>query len=90
MLKLNKEERDILVSAEKGECKRVRDFDKMRKRLQEAARATARKTKRVNIRISQRDLESLQVKAMQEGLPYQTLISSVLHKYVNGRLKEAV
>ena len=56
------------------------------KRYQEAARATLRKDKRVNVRMTERDLLHLQKKALDEGLPYQTLISSVLHKYINGRL----
>jgi predicted DNA binding CopG/RHH family protein len=53
-----------------------------------AARASAIKDKRVNIRLSSVDLTDIQVKAMEEGVPYQTLITSVLHKYVNGKLVE--
>ena len=53
-----------------------------------AARATAIKDKRVNIRLSSGDLKDIQVKALEEGMPYQTLIASVLHKYVTGRLTE--
>ena len=53
------------------------------------ARNTFRKNRRVNIRMSQNDLETLQTRAVQEGIPYQTLIASVLHKYVSGRLKAA-
>ena len=53
-----------------------------------AARATAIKDRRVNIRLSSGDLQDIQVKAMEEGMPYQTLIASVLHKYVSGRLAE--
>ena len=51
---------------------------------------TTRKTKNINIRISQQDLESLRRSAEQEGIPYQTLISSVLHKYLSGRLVDEV
>ena len=54
----------------------------------QAARATLRKDKRVNIRMAERDLVRLQKTAVQEGLPYQTLLSSILHKYINGRLVE--
>jgi len=53
-----------------------------------AARATALKDKRVNIRLSSGDLQDIQVKALEQGMPYQTLIASVLHKYVTGRLAE--
>ncbi len=51
-----------------------------------AARPTSRKDKRVNIRISSQDLELLQARALREGIPYQTLMSSILHKYVHGAL----
>ena len=51
---------------------------------------TTRKTKNINIRISQQDLESLRRSAEQEGIPYQTLISSVLHKYLAGRLVDEI
>ena len=53
------------------------------------AKATFRKDRRLNIRLSSKDLEAIQKRALAEGLPYQTLISSVLHKYASGRLKEA-
>jgi predicted DNA binding CopG/RHH family protein len=79
-------ERDILASFERGEWKRVKDFEASKKRIQAMARATLRKNKRVNIRIAEYDLQAIRVKAMEEGIPYQTLISSVLHKFVNGRL----
>ena len=57
-------------------------------RFKAAARATAIKDRRVNIRLSSGDLSDIQVKALEEGVPYQTLIASVLHKYVTGRLTE--
>ncbi len=87
-MKLTKEEKDILESVERGEWRRIPDFDKEAKRYQEYARATLRKDKRVNIRMAERDIGRFQKKAIEEGLPYQTLISSVLHKYINGRLIE--
>lgn len=87
-MKLTKEERQILESVERGEWKRIPNFKREAKRFQEAARATLRKDKRVNIRITERDLVHFQKRAVDEGLPYQTLISSVLHKYINGHLAE--
>jgi predicted DNA binding CopG/RHH family protein len=87
-MKLTQEEKDILKSVERGEWRRIPDFDKEAKRYQEYARATLRKDKRVNIRMAERDIGRFQKKAIEEGLPYQTLISSVLHKYINGRLVE--
>jgi predicted DNA binding CopG/RHH family protein len=89
-MKLTKEEKDLLKSVERGEWRRIPDFEKEAKRYQESARATLRKDKRVNIRMTERDLVRIQKKALEEGLPYQTLISSILHKYINGRFVEKV
>jgi predicted DNA binding CopG/RHH family protein len=85
-MKLNKEERKILRSVEKGRWHSVRGVKKEIQRYRGYARATVRKDKRVNIRMSEKDLVRFQKEAMEQGLPCQTLISSVLHKYVNGRL----
>ena len=86
--KLTKEEKEILDSFEKGEWVPVADLSKRRKELAEYARNTLRKDKRLNIRISERDLIELQRKAVREGLPYQTYVSSIIHKFVNGALVE--
>ncbi len=86
---LNKEEKELLDSYENDEwvsIKKTEDFTKYKT----IAKNTFKKNKRVNIRISEVDLELLQEKALIEGLPYQTLMSSVLHKYVTGRLHENV
>ena len=56
--------------------------------LREAARVTGQKDQRINIRLSSGDLQAIRTRALQEGVPYQTLISSVLHKYVSGTLQE--
>ncbi len=85
--KLNKEEREILESYEKDEWVSVSKPANITK-YKAAAKATFKKDKRVNIRISELDLELLQERALIEGLPYQTLMSSVLHKYVTGRFAE--
>ena len=86
-MKSDKEyEADILRAFEKGEWKPVNNLKKEMERYREAAAETLLKNKRVNIRISAIDLEGLQAKAAAEGLPYQTLMASVLHKYVSGRL----
>ena len=87
-MKMTKEDKDILESVERGEWRRVPDFRREAQKVRDAARATLRKDKRVNIRMTERDLVRFQKKAMEEGLPYQTLISSILHKYINGRLGE--
>ena len=83
------EEKALLRSFERGEWKSVPNQSTEKKRFQRYAAATLRKDCRVNIRISGRDLEAIQKRAVEEGLPYQTLISSLLHKYVSGRLREA-
>jgi len=85
--KLSKEEKEILKDFEAGEFKSVLT-PRRKKMLQAAAEETFKKDKRINIRISSRDLESLQRRALEEGIPYQTLVSSVLHKYVSGGLHD--
>jgi len=80
-------EREVLAAFEKGSLKSVATKSELEK-LREAARATAVKDRRVNIRLSSIDLSDIQVRALEEGMPYQTLIASVLHKYVSGRLVE--
>ena len=88
MSTLDRQERGLLASVERGEWKSVAGLARERKRYQEYAKATLKKDRRVNIRISSKDLEAIQNRAMEEGIPYQTLISSLLHKYVSGRLVE--
>ena len=88
-LKLNKEEQDIVDSFERGEWRSVPNLEQEKKKYQEIAAATFRKDRRVNIRISSKDLIGLQKRALEEGIPYQTLISSILHKYLaRGRTTE--
>ena len=88
MAKINKSERELLKSVESGEWRSVKKMSSELKRYKEYARATFKKDRRINIRISSRDLDALQKRALREGIPYQTLISSILHKYVSGRMKE--
>jgi predicted DNA binding CopG/RHH family protein len=88
MKPLDQEERELLESYERDEWKSVSDLKSASERYQNYADATFKKDKRVNIRISQKDLVAIQKKALSEGIPYQTLISSILHKYISGRLAE--
>ena len=85
MSKVDAYEQDVLTAFEKGVLKSVATKAELAK-FKAAARATAVKDRRVNIRLSSIDLGDIQVKALEEGLPYQTLIASVLHRYVSGRL----
>jgi predicted DNA binding CopG/RHH family protein len=87
-VELDEEEREILEAYERGETVPVPDMEARIAEYQEAARAFFRKDRRVNIRITGADLIALQNIALEEGLPYQTLMSSILHKYVTGRLVE--
>ena len=86
MSKLTKEEKEMLDSYERGEWHSVKNLGSEIKRYQAMARATLRKDKRVNIRISSHDLERLQKKAIEDGIPYQTLIASLIHRFVSGQL----
>lgn len=82
MYQLDPEEEEILKAFEEGKLVRVKDFAKEKKMLEEAAKNTLRKTKNINLRLSEKDLHKLRAKAIKEGIPYQTLASSILHKYV--------
>lgn len=84
----DKEEMEILEAFESGKLHSVGLGPEVLSKFQSYAEATFRKDARINIRLSTRDLKSLQKRALEEGIPYQTLISSVLHKYVEGRLQE--
>ena len=87
-MKLDASEKALLESVEAGEWKSTGVGKKERTRYARYAQATFRKDRRLNIRISSKDLEAIQKRALAEGLPYQTLIASLLHKYASGRLKE--
>ena len=87
MPKTDAYEADLLGAFDKGALMSVATKAEL-SRFKAAARATAVKDKRVNIRLSSGDLQDIQVKALEQGMPYQTLIASVLHKYVTGRLAE--
>ena len=87
-IKLDEEEKNLLDSFERGEWHRVKNLKKEIEKHHQYARATLSKDKRINIRISSKDLEEIQAIAVEDGIPYQTLISSILHRYVSGRLVE--
>ena len=87
-MKFDADEKDLLQSVERGEWKSAGGGKRERTRYSRYAKTTFRKDRRLNIRLSSKDLEAIQKRALAEGLPYQTLISSLLHKYASGRLKE--
>lgn len=88
-VKLSKEEKDLLDSVESGEYTSSLT-EVRRKELEATATNTFKKDKRINIRISNRDLIAVQSRASEEGIPYQTLVSSIIHKYVSGSLRDIV
>lgn len=82
---IDKEEKDLIESYNKNEWKSVKKSNK--KLYEKAAKNSLLKNKRINIRLSLKDFNNIQVKAIEEGIPYQTLISSIIHKYNKGELK---
>ncbi len=88
MSKVDKFEKDILKAYENGELVSTKPTKEDKALFKAAAQATSLKDRRVNIRLSSPDLRDIQSRALEEGVPYQTLIASVLHKYVSGRLVE--
>ena len=86
--KMSVEERDILERFERGELRSAPGAERELKAARQAARDTFNKTKRVNLRVTERDFNLAHARAREEGIPYQTLLSSVIHKYLSGRLTE--
>ncbi len=88
MVMLDDEEKEILEAFEQEKWTSVENVEDEIARYQRYAVANLAKDKRINIRISSNDLEALQFLAVEEGIPYQTLIASILHRFVTGRLVE--
>lgn len=87
-MKIEGEDKEILEAYEGGTFKSVPNVKKEMARYREYAKSALCKNKRINIRLSEIDIVHIQRKAVENGLPYQTLISSVLHKYADGNLIE--
>jgi predicted DNA binding CopG/RHH family protein len=85
---LDNEERSLIKSLETEKWKPVKNIDTWKTLLSKTAASTLSKDKRMNIRITKNDLEGIKLKAAEEGIPYQTLIASIIHKYITGRLME--
>ena len=84
---LSKEEKALLDSVESGKFQSTLS-EARRKELEVVASNTFKKDKRINIRLSNRDLMAVQSRASEEGIPYQTLVASIIHKYVSGSLRD--
>ena len=83
---IDQEEKDLMESIENDEWKPVNNLSLEKEKVMAAARNTLKKDKRINLRLTQKDYHQIQIKAIEEGIPYQTLISSLVHKYLNGSL----
>ena len=83
---IDQEEKDVMESIERGEWRSVKNINQEKNKAILAARNTLKKDKRINLRLTQKDYHQIQIKAIEEGVPYQTLISSLVHKYLNGSL----
>ncbi len=84
---LDEEEQDIIEAFERGEFKPAKDMEQRKARLQEAANNTI-KRRAINIRLNERDIRRIKMLARHDGIPYQTLISSIVHRYAEGTLKK--
>lgn len=87
--KLDREEKELLDSIQKGEWAPVANMKDMIDKYAKYAKNTLKKDQRISIRISKQDLIGIQSKAVDEGIPYQTLVTSLVHKYVTGHLVSA-
>ena len=85
---LNNEERNLIKSLETDGWKPSKDREAWKTLLSKTATNTLTKDQRMNIRITRNDLEGIKIKAVEEGIPYQTLVASIIHKYVTGKLTE--
>ena len=83
---LDPEEKELMKSVENDKWKQVENFDQEKKKAVAAAQNTLKKDKRINLRLTQKDYNQIQIRAVEEGIPYQTLISSIVHRYLNGSL----
>ena len=83
---INDDELALMNSVEQGEWQGVNNFAAMKKALMQAAIDTAVKDARINIRMAKRDVTAIKSIAMEQGVPYQTLIASILHKYASGQV----
>ena len=87
-MNLDDYEKDILESVDNGEWESVDHLEEEKERFSQIAKDTFNKNKRINIRLTEKDLKGIKVKSLEEGIPYQSLIASIVHKYINGRFIE--
>ena len=83
---MDEEEKELMESLDRDEWEPVSDLEEQKLKAMEAARNTLKKNRRINLRLSEKDYRQIQIKAAEEGMPYQTLIASIVHKYLSGSL----
>ncbi len=83
---IDEEEKELMASIEREEWQPVENPDQEKEKATKAARATLKKDKRINLRLTEKDYHQIQIRAIEEGIPYQTLIASIVHKYLTGAL----
>ena len=83
---IDQEEKELMESIENDEWRPVENLNQEKEKAMAAARNTLKKDKRINLRLTQKDYHQIQIKAIEEGIPYQTLIAGIIHKYLNGSL----
>jgi len=88
MNNLDSEEIEILEAFESDKLKRIPNVEQELQKHKQIAQATFKQNEEINIRLSSKDLRALQTRAINEGIPYQALVSSILHKFINGQLVE--
>jgi len=81
---LDQEEKELMESIEKEEWQPIKNINQAKRKAICAARNTLKNNKHIDLRLSQKDYHQLQIHAIEEGIPYQTLIASIIHKYLNG------
>ena len=86
-IQLDKEEMALENEIGKGAWVKVPDMAEEIRKYQSGARHFLTKNKKINIRLSEWDYNRIKIRAVEEGLPYQTLVSSIIHRYLTGRLK---
>jgi predicted DNA binding CopG/RHH family protein len=82
----SEEEKEILEAYEKGELVPIENQEEMREKLRQAAKATIGKTRHISIRVTEKDLSKIKARAVKSGIPYQTIIGSLLHQYADGKI----
>ena len=87
---MKNDNKSLLKSIENDEWISLKNKNTIIKKLKDTARNTILKDQRMNVRISRRDLVNLKAKALEEGIPYQTLVTSIIHKYINGNFREII